>query len=215
MNFHVRGILEAHFHRLKPPGTPGSPAFSPPFSQCLTDLTVQDKPFGVNPSLRQLAQTAIGIALLLLLSACGDNLGGGSGTAARLEGVFPLLRSHHVIAFRHDDWCQAIEYKRGRYASSSGSACVSILSGSRRPFDDAARRDHSTILTGIRGAHEGVRLIKGIRYDSMGDITFGIFDCGSGDGDLVYVFSKEALDPGKMVDGHSLKSIAPSWYRSR
>lgn len=169
----------------------------------------------VSPPRRHLAQISISIALLSLLAACGEKLGGGSGTATRLEQVFPLLESHHVIAFRNDDWCQAIEYKRGRYASSSGSACVSILSGSRRPFDDAARRDHATILAGIRGAHEGVRLIKGLQYDGMGDITFGIFDCGSGDGDLIYVFSKDALDPGKTVDGHSLKSIAPSWYRSR
>ena len=169
----------------------------------------------MNPSRRSLAQIAISIALLSLISACGENSGGGSGAATRLEQVFPLLESLHVIAFRHDDWCQAIEYKRGRYASSSGSACVSILSGSRRPFDDAARRDHATILTGVRGAHEGVRLIKGLRYDDMGDITFGIFDCGSADGDLVYVFSKDALDPEKTVDGHSLKSIAPSWYRSK
>jgi hypothetical protein len=190
-------------------------AGAPHFSQCLTAPTVQDKSFRVNPSRRGLAQIAISIALLSLISACGKNSGGGSGAATRLEQVFPLLESLHVIAFRHDDWCQAIEYKRGRYASSSGRACVGNLSGSRRPFDDAARRDHATVLAAIRGAHEGGRLIKGIRYDGMGDITFGIFDCGSGDGDLVYVFSKDALDPGQTVDGNSLKSIAPSWYRSR
>lgn len=167
-------------------------------------------------SLRPLGAIALGLAILALPTACTETSGGAAArTTAQLEQVFPQLEAYQVIAFRHDNWCQAIEYKRGRYASSSGKACISILSGSRRPFDQAARRDHATILTAIRDAHDKIHLLKGFRYDSEGRIEFGIFDCGSGDGDLVYVFSRKALDLETPVDGHPLTAVSETWYRSK
>ena len=165
---------------------------------------------------RRLVLSGLGAALLLSAGGCGEGPSGitAARTTAKLESTFPLLESFHVIAFRHENWCQAIEYKRGRYASSSGKACVGILSGSRRPYDAAARRDHATILTAIREAHDGVHLLKGLRYGLEGNLVFGIFDCSTDKGDLIYIYSKAPLDPEKKIEGHRFKPLGDSWHQS-
>lgn len=164
----------------------------------------------------RLAQLALGLVFLCVATSCGGKQqGGGTRTTKHLEQTFPVLESYHVIAFRHDEWCQALEYKRGRYASSSGKSCISILSGSRRPYDQTARRDHAAILAAIRGAHDGVRLLKGLQFDREGRIKFGIFDCSTSDRQQIFVFSMDPLDPKTKIDGHTFRPVSASWYLAK
>ena len=134
------------------------------------------------------------------------------GTAAKIELLFPLFESYQLGAFRNEDWCKAIEYRRGRYATSSGKNCIGILTGNRREFDQAARRDLVVINSGIRKTHGPLRVVTAVRYSDKGKLTYGVFDCREGQDGLVYVFSLAPLGDEPSFEGTPLNAIGANWW---
>ncbi|NNC89592.1 MAG: hypothetical protein HKN82_14145 [Akkermansiaceae bacterium] len=152
--------------------------------------------------------------LVPLLAACGDREAkAAEKDVMRLQATLPVLAAYRVRAYRHQPWCQALEYARGRFATDSKESCAGILDGNRRPFDQTARRDIEAIRKAMREAADDLQVVNDLEYSADGRPVRGVFDCSEGHERRVYFYDPGYTLPTTAPPGASYYPVNEQWYR--
>lgn len=155
---------------------------------------------------------------VLLIGDCGS---GGrhdrshASDAQALQKLFPTLEGDGVTAFRYQDWCKVISYKRGHFANTTEPSCIFMATATPNPFDEQAKTDLERIWNSVRSTRVGVFQIADLRYDPAHRLNYGVFDFSSG-----FVRERYVFDPGYKLPedepGERLHTrINDKWYHIR
>jgi hypothetical protein len=100
-----------------------------------------------------------------LISGCGQpSQSQKQKHVARLPACFNVLESLQVTAYRNQDWCRNMAYRRGKFSSNNDRAC-NLFEGTAQAFDRQAQQDFDTVSRAIAAT--------GVRLDLISDIKYG------------------------------------------
>ena len=126
-----------------------------------------------------------------------------------LEKLFPVLETDQVTAFRYQDWCQVIGYKRGSFAHSTEGDPPRPATRDATDFDPTARAVLETVWKQLESSGTGVFFIEGIKFDAPGRVNYGEFHC---DGGQRYVFDPGYTLPGDIPNERWHTRVDSDWY---
>jgi hypothetical protein len=93
-----------------------------------------------------------------------------------------------VEAFRNQDWCKNIVYKRGKFSKNSESTC-NLFDGTPSPFDAEAQKDFDSVAKAVSGTGVGLYFISDLRYSPDGKLIGAQFHLAGHPNRYSYVYS--------------------------
>lgn len=84
----------------------------------------------------------------VLLAVLFSSVGHAEGHLEKVRRLRPLLANLarlQVRVYRHQDWCQCLQYRRGAFMSSSHETTCGLFQAKALPFDAVARRDFARL----------------------------------------------------------------------
>lgn len=105
------------------------------------------------------------VVLNILLVSCGiPNGAQHQHDVANLPKVFSTLQNLKVKAYRNQDWCKNIAYKRGNFSNNSKSLTCNLFAGMPIAMDDRAQQDFQTISSVMATTGVGIHFLSA-QYD--------------------------------------------------
>ena len=126
-----------------------------------------------------------------------------------MEKLFPSLEADQVTAFRYQDWCQILGYKRGAFGFSTEGDLPRPATRNAANFDTTARSDLERIWKDIKASGTGVYFIEEIEFDASGRVNYGVFHCGGGQR---YVFDPGFTLPADIPNERWHTKVDSDWY---
>ena len=175
------------------------------------------------PGRRNSSRTPAGRAAAVLLLACFSFLGGcdhepspkaQSLHTQRLPRCFSVLERLHVEAYRNQDWCKNIWYKRGKFSHQTEPPdTCNLFEGTPLPFDAQAQKDFEAVAGAIKATHVDLYYIDHLKYAPDGKLIGAEFHLLGGPNRYSYVYSPgyTSLPPDEPKEREHTR-IDKDWY---
>jgi len=105
-----------------------------------------------------------------------------------LPACFRILERLEVEAYRNQDWCKNIVYKRGKFSRNKEVTC-NLFRGTPMPFDSQAEKDFDAVAKVIRTTGVPLMYITGSEYAPKGALKRVEFHLDGGPNRYSYVYS--------------------------
>jgi hypothetical protein len=154
------------------------------------------------------------LAVTVLLAGCAvsPETEQRKADVANLPKCFSVLESLDVLAYRNQDWCKNIWYRRGKFSHQTDPAdTCNLFPGTPQPFDAPALTDFESVTAAV--ATTGVRLyyISDLAYDARGKLNHAEFHLAAGQYTYVYSPGYRKL-PEDMPRERKHSRIDQDWY---
>jgi hypothetical protein len=148
----------------------------------------------------------------LLSTACAPSQAQRVVDVANLSKSFDILERLEVRAYRNQDWCQNIWYKRGVFSDYSGEAdTCNLFLGIPSRFDGQAQADFAAVAEAIRATHVKLHYISDLDYALDHKLTYAEFHLATGSD--AYIYSPGYTDLPKDLPGEiEYSRINADWY---
>ena len=132
--------------------------------------------------------------------------------AQELSSTFSTLSDLRVLGYRAQDWCRAIAYRRGSFATNAQESTCPVTMASTGSFDRQATVDFDLVRQKMTDTGMLVLVASPIEYSADGQIAAAEFDVAGGIYDRwSYVFRSDGVMPQN--DGSSrYVRIDANWY---
>ena len=149
----------------------------------------------------------------LFFSGCGQpSRGKMQKDVGRLPGCFAVLERLQVTAYRNQDWCKNISYKRGKFSNNAKESCNYLLGGGSVAFDAQAEKDVAVLAKAISKTGVGLRIISDLEYGAEGKLKKAVFHL-AGFGRYTYVYSPGyGTPPPDIPQERRHTSLNGDWY---
>lgn len=127
----------------------------------------------------------------------------------RLSQTFGALEQLQVQAYRNQDWCKNIFYRRGKFTSNSRATC-NLFSGKPQPFDAQAQQDFETIEQAIATTKVKLYYVLNLKYAGDRTLIGATFSLPSGH-EYVYAPAYKVL-PESLPNEREYSPINEDWY---
>lgn len=133
-----------------------------------------------------------------------------------LTRAFAALENHQVVAYRNQDWCKNIVYKRGRFSDQPHQSTCNLFPKEPQIFDAQAVKDFDEVATAIANTQVDLHYITGLDYDAEGTLTQAQFHLATSFSRYSYVYAPnyQALPPN-FENEIEHTAINEDWYAVR
>lgn len=127
----------------------------------------------------------------------------------RLSQSFSALEQLQVQAYRNQDWCKNIFYRRGKFSNNIDRSTCNLFAGTPQPFDAQAQQDFATIEQAI--AATGVKLlyISTLKYTANRSLSGADFTL---EGGSEYVYEPAYTLPENIPNEREYTAVNSDWY---
>jgi len=125
------------------------------------------------------------IALMIFVAGCDVAPPATRSPSERLEDVgalealFPDFEEMRLEAYRHDEHCAYIVYRRGAFSTAPDGSSCNVFTNKPIGFDAQARADYDGLTRALSTAHVTVVSVGELIYSTPGRLNAATFDFGT------------------------------------
>ena len=151
------------------------------------------------------------VLLIFLLISCGrPNTAEYQRDVANLPKVFSTLKTLKVKAYRHQDWCQNISYKRGNFSSNLAASTCNLFEDRPTAMNDRAKQDFQVVSNAMATTGVSIHYLSA-KYDSSDRLIKAEFNLATSCR-CSYVYQPQYTLPKNMGGEMEFTAINPDWY---
>jgi hypothetical protein len=130
-----------------------------------------------------------------------------------LTHAFAALENHQVAAYRNQDWCKNIVYKRGKFSDQPHQSTCNLFLEAPQIFDAQAIKDFDEVATAIAHTEVDLHYITRLDYDAEGTLTQAQFHLATTFGRYSYVYAPNYQTlPPNIANEIEHTAINEDWY---
>lgn len=159
------------------------------------------------------------IALLFIIAGCDVVPPATRSPSERIEDVralealFPEFEELKLEAYRRDEHCEYIVYRRGAFSTAPDGSSCNVFTNTPVDFDAQARAVYDRLTSGLSMAHVTVDSVDEVTYSTPGRLTTATFDFGSNAFvSQGYVFDVRGNYNKSEEGGATYTTIDDDWY---
>jgi hypothetical protein len=153
---------------------------------------------------------AFGVALLVCTAAhawTGAGDPADATVAPKLDALVTVLKTHHVSAYRNQDWCRNLATPAGNYSTNNEARTCNLFDGAAKPFDAQGDRLFTRVREAVRQTGlEVERINVDYRGNRIAHVEVGVA-CATCHASYIY-----ALDKSSLPERADVKHVASDWY---
>jgi len=130
-----------------------------------------------------------------------------------LTRAFATLETHQVTAYRNQDWCKNIVYKRGKFSDQPHRSTCNLFPEDLQIFDAQAIKDFDEVATAVDHTQVDLHYITRLDYDAEGALAQAQFHLATPFSRYSYVYAPnyQALPPN-IANEIEHTTINEDWY---
>lgn len=151
------------------------------------------------------------LVIALLMGALGCGALNHAGEVKRLRSLFPVLEKHQITGFNNQDWCRAIEFSGGAFATTTRPTGIYMLNSPPASFTPAAEAVFAEVVLAIQRSGSACSGLKFLRYEK-GRLVAGVFNCSADFSRHHYYYAPGYTLPADLPRELEYQAIDPDWY---